>query len=122
MALLIYNGQLLITGVQIKAFNEAGDEVLSSRSTSSREPKGGLQEEEEEAAWLICLSVAPKSCVLTTGGCALGPVITVRFVSLDQIHGSDISHILLLSEPFPYLQRASSDSSSRFCHMESKDF
>lgn len=32
MALLIYRGLLLITGVQIKAFNEAADEVLSSWS------------------------------------------------------------------------------------------
>lgn len=40
MALLIYSGQLLITGVQIKAFNEAGDEVLRSRGTFSREPRG----------------------------------------------------------------------------------
>lgn len=55
MALLIYSGQLLITGVQIKAFNEAGDEVLSSRSLL-KGTKGGLQEEEEEAR-LVCRSV-----------------------------------------------------------------
>lgn len=30
MALLIYSGLLLITRVQIKAFNEASDEVLTS--------------------------------------------------------------------------------------------
>lgn len=30
MALLIYSGPLLITGVKIKAFNEASDEVLTS--------------------------------------------------------------------------------------------
>lgn len=30
MALLIYSGPLLITGAQIKAFNEASDEVLTS--------------------------------------------------------------------------------------------
>lgn len=30
MAFLIYSGLLLITGVQIKAFNEASDEVLTS--------------------------------------------------------------------------------------------
>lgn len=38
MALLIYSGLLLITGVQIKAFNEACDEVLTSWS-----PPGGLR-------------------------------------------------------------------------------
>lgn len=32
MAVLIYSGLLLITGLQIKAFNEARDEVLSSWS------------------------------------------------------------------------------------------
>lgn len=39
MALLIYSGILLITGVQIKAFNEASDEVLSTWSPSG-EPRG----------------------------------------------------------------------------------
>lgn len=54
MALLIYSGLLLITGVQIKAFNEASDEVLSSWS-----PPGARGDRGRPAGALPVYSYSP---------------------------------------------------------------
>lgn len=54
MALLIYSGLLLITGVQIKAFNEARDEVLTSWS-----PPGARGDRGEAGRGSACVQLFP---------------------------------------------------------------